>query len=102
MVLSAIICGLIGMVMTNVIEVVSTAVFGSYIAFRVLGLTLGNYPTSKQLTLYVHEKNYGSIPGMFYFYMIGTVVLAIVGIWYQWRMHKRHEQFHKDKKHQKL
>ena len=49
LIVGGIIMGLIGLWLTNFIEIVSTSFFGSYMVFRVLGLVLGGYPDYKQL-----------------------------------------------------
>ena len=61
MVLSGIILGVIGLVLTDFIEIVSTSFFGSFNVFRVLGLIFGGYPDSNELSLYVHKDDYGSV-----------------------------------------
>ena len=47
MILGGIIFGLIGLFLTDFIEIVSTSFLGAFITFRVIGLVLGNYPDSK-------------------------------------------------------
>ena len=65
MVISGIILGVIGLVLTDFIEIVSTSFFGSFIFFRVLGLIFGGYPDSNELSLYVHKDDYGSVNSPF-------------------------------------
>ena len=47
MIVCAIIIGLLGLFLTDYIEIISTSFFGSFITFRVIGLALGGYPDSK-------------------------------------------------------
>ena len=67
MVLVGIVLGIIGLVLTDCIEIISTSFFGSFIVFRVLGLIFGGYPDSNELSLYVHKDDYGSVNSSFNF-----------------------------------
>jgi len=44
MVLGGLLIGVIGLVLTDIIEIMSTSFFGSFIVFRVLGVVFGGYP----------------------------------------------------------
>lgn len=49
------------MVLTNVIEIVSTAFFGAFLVLRVVGVLVGGYPTETELTAYIHESQFGKV-----------------------------------------
>merc|ERR550537_2192964 len=97
MVGGGLIFGFLGLLLTDFIEIVSTSFFGSFIVLRAVGLQFGGYPSYQELSHYWHYKQYGAFPTEVYWYMIGTVVLGLVGMICQC---KQHHDSKKDKENQ--
>lgn len=87
------ICGIIGLVLTEPIEILTTSFFGSFVILRAVGIALDNYPSYKELADYIkNPSQFGNVPTSFYLYLGGTVVLAIIGVIFQWHYHCKHRK----------
>ena len=85
MILFGLVSGIVGMYLTDVIEILSTSFFGSFVAFRFLGNLLGGYPDAETIANSVNNPS-DYVP--LYLYLLGTVIMAFVGMYHQCKHHQ--------------
>jgi len=81
--------GILSFVIFDYIMILSTSILGGYLIVRGISLVAGGYPN--EFTVYERIKagDFNNVPGTFYAYMAGMVVLIIIGFIIQIRMKLR-------------
>lgn len=89
------IIGGLGMLLENFILVITTAVGGSWLTFKCLGVGIGNYPNEFTIARSIKFGKFDGIPLAFYVYLSLTLLMAIAGIYYQYRLYRETKDIEK-------
>lgn len=84
-----IVLGVLSFIWFDYIVIVCTSILGGYLFIRGISLFAGGYPN--EFTLYERIKvgDISSVPGTFYAYMVGMLILIAIGIAIQIRMKRK-------------
>jgi hypothetical protein len=85
---SGLLVGGLGLLLETFILVLTTAVGGSWLAFKCIGVAIGNYPDEFTIARSIKYGKFDGIPAAFYVYLSLTLVIALAGIYYQYQLWK--------------
>lgn len=96
-IIMAIVFGILGFVMFDHAVCFGTAFIGSYMTFKGIGIMAGGFPNIYVLINEIESGAVASIPGVFYAYLTGIVVMTGLCSYAQWKCwvaKKREEESH--------
>ena len=84
-----IVLGVLSFIWFDYIVIICTSILGGYLFIRGISLFAGGYPN--EFTLYERIKvgDISAVPGTFYAYMVGMLILIGLGIFIQIRMKRK-------------
>ena len=62
------------------IVIIATAILGSYISLRSISWIFGGWPPEMQISNYISDDAYGSLPIAFWYYLGGATLLSLIGM----------------------
>jgi len=89
-VVCVIICAVLALVLHDTILILATAFGGAYLAVKLIGSMIGNYPDEMIIAQKIKSGEFDSMPWVFYLYLSIIVVFGIAGTIVQCK-HKREQ-----------
>jgi len=84
--------GILSFFWYNYIVIICTSIFGSYLFVRGLSLMAGGYPNEFTIYERMNSHDIDSVPGTFYAYVAGMVVVCALGIFFQLWLKKKEDK----------
>lgn len=81
--------GILSFFWYNYIVIVCTSIIGSYLFIRGISFYAGGYPNEFTIYEKIRTGALSSVPGTFYAYMVGMLIVCGIGIFVQLRLKKR-------------
>lgn len=88
MTLTGLIVGGLGLLLKNLLLVMTTALGGAWLGFKCIGIAIGNYPDEFTIARSIRYGKFSGIPAIFYVYLSLTLVAAMGGMYYQYQLYK--------------
>eukprot|EP00825_Cyclidium_porcatum_P011605 TRINITY_DN1596_c0_g1_i1.p3 TRINITY_DN1596_c0_g1~~TRINITY_DN1596_c0_g1_i1.p3 ORF type:complete len:178 (-),score=42.46 TRINITY_DN1596_c0_g1_i1:104-637(-) len=95
-------CGLASCVFWRVLVIVATSFVGSYFMIRPFGWVAGHYPNEFTIAKQIKMGELQSIPNEFYLYFTLILVVAFVGIKFQYSRYKKQKKLDEENNNDEL
>ena len=92
----ALIFGIIALKFLKLVIIVGTSFIGSYLTVRGISFYLGGYPNEFQMYNDIQVGDLDNVPYTMYLYIVGMIVLSILGIFFQYKGFKICKRKEKD------
>jgi len=87
LIVMGLVCGIAGFYFCWPAIIIATSISGSYAFIRGISLFAGGYPSELEIINYIKEGQITKMPGSFYGYMAGFLVLSIIFMVWQFRQY---------------
>jgi len=84
-----IVLGVLSFIWFDYIVIVCTSILGGYLLIRGISLVAGGYPNEFTVYERIKANDLSGVPGTFYAYLAGMVILIAIGIFIQIRIKRR-------------